>query len=112
MLCAARRPRSRKGLILSTSGPVTAPLFDSSGGTIMSRLRIVMMVALVVVVSAGIASAAAEGLNQTGKPDLKSIGPIAFGPDGVLFVGDPMGATLYAIGVDAASGSPGAGIKV
>lgn len=78
----------------------------------MSRLRTVMMVALVVVVSAGIASAAAEGLNQTGKPDLKSIGPIAFGPDGVLFVGDPLGATLFAIGVDAPSSSPAAGIKV
>lgn len=34
---------------------------------------------------------------QTGTPDLKSMGPMAFGPDGVLFVGDTMGAAVFAI---------------
>ncbi len=76
------------------------------------RLRNVLMVSLVVVLSAGVASAAAKGLDKTGKPDLKSIGPIAFGPEGVLFVGDPMGASLFAIGVDPASGTPSPGFKV
>jgi hypothetical protein len=28
---------------------------------------------------------------------LQSAGPLAFGPDGILFVGDPKGATVYAI---------------
>jgi hypothetical protein len=41
-------------------------------------------------------SASAADL-QKGKPDLKSAGPLAFGPDGVLFVGDSAGAALYAI---------------
>ena len=36
------------------------------------------------------------GLKE-GKPDLKSAGPLAFGPDGILFVGDTAGATLFAI---------------
>lgn len=52
---------------------------------------------------------AADGLDQTGKPDLKSAGPLAFGPKGVLFVGDPQGAAIFAIGVttDPKSAIPG-----
>jgi hypothetical protein len=33
----------------------------------------------------------------TGKADLKSAGQLAFGPNGVLFVGDALGAAVYAI---------------
>lgn len=32
-----------------------------------------------------------------GTPQLKSAGPMAFGPDGLLFIGDPMGAAVFAI---------------
>jgi len=46
-------------------------------------------------------AAAADGLDQTGNPGLKSAGPLAFGPKGVLFVGDPMGAQIVAIGLPA-----------
>lgn len=64
------------------------------------------------VLSFTLAAAAADsaGLDQVGKPDLKSAGPLAFGPKGVLFVGDPQGAQVFAIGVGAAAGSPGAPI--
>lgn len=34
---------------------------------------------------------------KPGNPDLKSAGSLAFGPDGVLFVGDSQGANLFAI---------------
>ena len=34
---------------------------------------------------------------KKGTPDLKSAGPLAFGPDGVLFVGDTRGQPLFAI---------------
>jgi hypothetical protein len=34
---------------------------------------------------------------KKGKPDLKSAGPIAFGPEGLLFVSDPWGAAVFAI---------------
>jgi hypothetical protein len=34
---------------------------------------------------------------KKGTPELKSIGPITFGPDGVLFVGDPQGGAVFAI---------------
>jgi hypothetical protein len=58
--------------------------------------------AVIISLTAGTVSAAEKtaGLDQTGKPDLKSAGPLAFGPDGVLFVGDTQGASLFAIGVE------------
>jgi hypothetical protein len=34
---------------------------------------------------------------KKGTPDLKSAGPLAFGPEGILFVGDTKGAALFAI---------------
>jgi hypothetical protein len=34
---------------------------------------------------------------KKGTPDVKSAGPLAFGPDGILFVGDTKGAALFAI---------------
>jgi hypothetical protein len=34
---------------------------------------------------------------KQGKPDLKSAGPLTFGPEGILFVGDTQGAALFAI---------------
>jgi hypothetical protein len=34
---------------------------------------------------------------KPGKADLKSAGPISFGPEGILFVGDPMGAQVFAL---------------
>lgn len=40
------------------------------------------------------------GLKE-GSPQLQSAGPLAFGPDGVLFVGDTKGATIYAIATGA-----------
>ena len=46
----------------------------------------------------------------TGKAPLKSAGPMAFGPDGVLFVGDSIGASIVALDTKdnkpAASASP------
>jgi hypothetical protein len=56
------------------------------------------------------AAAGAEGLTDSlkpGKADLKSAGALAFGPDGVLFVGDGMSTAVYAI--DTADRTPVAG---
>jgi hypothetical protein len=48
--------------------------------------------------SASVSSAiAAKGGMKEGTPDLKSAGPMVFGPEGVLFVGDPNGAAIFAI---------------
>ena len=53
-----------------------------------------------------ISSADQWGLKPSGV-ELKSIGPMAFGPDGVLIVSDPQAATLYAISTEDAGGDPG-----
>jgi hypothetical protein len=34
---------------------------------------------------------------KAGNPNIKSAGPLAFGPDGILFVGDTTGAAIFAI---------------
>jgi len=47
---------------------------------------------------AGLAFSATPAVGPTsGKADLKSAGQLAFGPNGVLFVGDAVGAAVYAI---------------
>ena len=45
---------------------------------------------------------------EVGAPGLKSVGPLTFGPEGILFVADNAGATIFAIDVgDAgAAGEP------
>src|SRR5215472_12090621 len=37
---------------------------------------------------------------QPGTPELRSVGPLTFGPDGVLFVADNVSASIFAIAVD------------
>lgn len=69
--------------------------------------RLTMFVALVLAsMGCGAMLSAADkvpGLDQTGKPALKSAGPLAFGPSGVLFVGDPLGAAIFAVGIEVPS---------
>jgi hypothetical protein len=43
---------------------------------------------------------------KKGSADLKSAGPLAFGPDGILLVGDTKAATVFAIDTGDASGEP------
>jgi hypothetical protein len=54
---------------------------------------------------ASLASAADWGLKE-GSPELKSAGPLAFGPDGILLVGDTQGATIWAIDTGIHKGDP------
>ncbi|MBC7854991.1 MAG: hypothetical protein IAF94_16285 [Pirellulaceae bacterium] len=64
------------------------------------------------VVLAATSLAADAGLKESGKPELKSAGPIAFGPPGVLFVADPQSAAIFAIGVDAPAKAEAKEVKV
>lgn len=70
----------------------------------MCMYRWILSTALVAL--ATVAFAAPAGLDQTGKPDLKSAGALTFGPKGVLFVGDPQGAQIFAIDVGTAPSNP------
>lgn len=73
----------------------------------MSRnLRFCCAFAALLALMIGTALAAPAGLDQNGKPDLKSAGALAFGPKGVLFIGDPQGAQVVAVDVGAAPSDP------
>ncbi len=62
--------------------------------------------------SVGAQQAGPAGM-MSGSVELESVGPIAFGPDGVLFVADSVGAAIVAIDTgDTAMGSGAAEINV
>jgi hypothetical protein len=69
--------------------------------TILSVLCIVALFAI---------PASAQSGMQIGKADLQSAGILAFGTDGVLFVGDSMGAAIYAL--DTGDNTAGAAQRV
>jgi len=74
-----------------------------------SRRNLWLAVGLVVATSW--APMVARGVATTGQgPDLASIGPLAFGPDGTLFAADNQNASIVALdlGARAAQGTPGA----
>jgi hypothetical protein len=88
-----------------------------------SLLKFAFALAAVLCLSAGLvhiyagstpASPAPAVEMTSGKVQLQSAGPLAFGPDGVLFVGDTVGASIVAIDTEdktPASGSPKFDIK-
>ena len=68
----------------------------------MTRTARPFAVALVAAVALAVAAQArdikrAPASGSAGTVDLKSAGPLAVGPNGVLFVADPQGATVFAI---------------
>src|SRR5215475_12091493 len=74
----------------------------------MLRRSLVVSMALAgAMLASGTARAELGDSLQKGSPDLKSAGALAFGPDGILFVGDSQGAAIFAI--DTADRSPSAG---
>lgn len=62
----------------------------------MKLQRFLLAVAMIAGLSAISAEANIYGL-KPGNVDLLSVGPLEFGPDGILFVADPQAATIYAI---------------
>jgi hypothetical protein len=67
--------------------------------------------ALAAVLGAALTAQAAD--LTKGTPDIKSAGPLTFGPNGLLFVGDAQGGAIFAIDTaDRSSDSPGGTIKV
>src|SRR4051812_19832063 len=79
----------------------------------MTKSRLFLCALLAIALFAGAASAATltDSL-KPGKADLKSAGVMAFGPDGVLFVGDSIGGAVYAIDTQDRTPSSGAAINV
>ena len=58
--------------------------------------RALWVAALCAMAATNVRADVAKG-EQNGKPDLKSAGPLAFGPRGILFIGDPKGAAIFAV---------------
>src|SRR5262245_57089287 len=56
------------------------------------EMKLFRMLTLALFVSALVVAAPATTGMTVGKVDVKSAGPLAFGPDGVLFIGDSLGA--------------------
>ncbi|HVX13358.1 MAG TPA: hypothetical protein VHC22_19400 [Pirellulales bacterium] len=78
----------------------------------MIRQSICLAAVLAFTTAAVSAAERLSGLDCQGQPDLKFAGPMAFGPDGILFVGDPASAAVFAIDTDDRSGNVGAAINV
>jgi hypothetical protein len=60
------------------------------------HIAVISLLALTLTANLARADEPAASLKQ-GNPDMKSAGPLAFGPDGILFVGDTRAAALFAI---------------
>lgn len=74
------------------------------------KLKLLAGLALTCSLSISLNPAAAADLTagmKTASLELKSAGPVAFGPEGILFVADPLGAAVHAI----ATGDAGKGAK-
>ena len=71
----------------------------------MRVLRLLSCATVCVLLSGAAVSAVEWGLKE-GAPDVQSAGPLAFGPDGILFVGDTKSATIFAIGTGDTKGDP------
>ncbi|MFO0902390.1 MAG: hypothetical protein U0939_05280 [Pirellulales bacterium] len=67
---------------------------------------LVMAAAAMIFVGAVEGRAADKWGLKNGAAELKSAGQLAFGPDGILFVGDAKAATVFAIGTGDAGGEP------
>jgi hypothetical protein len=79
----------------------------------LPQTRLVMAGVLTAVMLAGSSRAAdlTESLKM-GTPDIKSAGPLAFGPDGVLFIGDRQAAAIFAIDTGDRTPAPAGPFKV
>src|SRR5262245_7719092 len=63
----------------------------------LPRFRLVLAVLAGLALVAAPASADLTDSLKPGTPDLKSAGALAFGPEGILFVGDAASATIFAL---------------
>src|SRR5829696_1225417 len=72
--------------------------FQHTRRTVMLRRTFVLAAAALLAVGLSFAAEAdpSKGLTE-GTVTLKSAGPLAFGPSGILFIADPVAATIYAV---------------
>jgi len=69
------------------------------------------LLALTLFATSGVAADLTDSL-KVGKADLKSVGVLSFGPDGVLFAGDSMGGQIFAIDTQDRTPSTASAVEV
>jgi hypothetical protein len=74
--------------------------------------RVWMAAAVAIALGAAPALADLTSSLKKGTPDLKSAGPLAFGPEGILFAGDPQGGAVFALDTGDRTPSAGGAINV
>jgi len=77
----------------------------------MKLSRLFTLVLFVSICALAVAAPATTGMTM-GKADVKSAGPLAFGPDGILFVGDSLGAQIVAIDTGDTKAASAASVNV
>jgi hypothetical protein len=71
----------------------------------MKRLKLgIVSAALALLAAPAFAQELAKDLKK-GAPDLKSAGPLAFGPEGILFVGDAQSGAVFALATEDTKGN-------
>jgi len=73
-----------------------------------TRVALGLLLALAVLAGSLQGADSTTGLTK-GTPDLKMAGALAFGPNGILFVGDPLSAAIFAIDTGDRPSSPATG---
>ena len=96
--CIVRFATDRSDRNITHQIPTYEPLIDQIPA---------LLVALLIVSVAHAASNLTADMKES-QPDLKSIGPIAFGPDGILLVADTKGAAVVAIATGDTTPAPDA----
>ncbi len=74
------------------------------------RISRLFSLAAILCLTGALVFGASSASMTMGKAQLKSAGQLAFGPDGILFVGDSVGATIVAI--DTGDSKPGSSAKI
>src|SRR5689334_3538657 len=76
------------------------------GGSFMVRMKLgIALVALAALSAPAMAQELTKDMKK-GTPDLKSAGPLAFAPEGILLVGDPLGGAVFALATEDTKGNP------
>ena len=75
------------------------------------RMTFCALLACALLTSTSVAVQVPDSL-KAGKADLKSAGAMAFGPNGVLFVGDSMGGMIYALDTQDRTASQATAVEV
>ena len=78
----------------------------------LPRVRIVLALLGAALLAGSAAAVDLTAGMKKGTPDLKMAGPLAFGPDGILFIGDPQGAAIFAVATGDTKAGAGGALKV